>query len=205
MFTRTKRRSKPAATEAARKLEVTPTSVLSAHAATALDAYGQAGGPLATCDASARLFLVLSDAVETDGRSGIWTLHFLLPNRHGEAVATVSSQASARGGYVVTASYDVTRFPRPGTVEWELAQQPVMAEMFEDRWKARLARLGGLPVPFTDSPDAIEAMHATGAPLFSGGPVRLKGRTLPTGKPVWEAVISTGTYHVPFSPYRWAG
>ena len=115
---------------------------------------------------------------------------------------TVISAPNPRGNYIVTASYVIERFPRPGSIEWELAQQPIMAEMFESRWRGRLERLACLPNPFVDSPQAIEEMRAAGATLFSGGLLRLKGRTLPSGRPVWEAAISTGAYHVPLGPSR---
>ena len=195
MFGRTKRRN--AETQDPPSLGAHNVSAVAPTKASALQAYALANTQLAVLDADSRLYLILSDTIEADGRSAKWELYYLLPSRHGEAVATVITTATPGGDYIVTASFAIDRFPRPGTIEWELAKQPIMAEMFEGRWQARLDRLNGLPIPFIDSPQAIEDMHAAGAALFSGGLVRLKGRTLPAGRPVWEAAISTGVYHVP--------
>ena len=73
-----------------------------------------------------------------------------------------------------------------------------MINVVEQAWQARLERVVGLPLDFHDSTDAVQEMKGLGHPLFSGGPLRMKGRTLPSGISVWEAITPSEVVHSPF-------
>ena len=74
-----------------------------------------------------------------------------------------------------------------------------MVTIVEQAWQARIERILGLPVSFHDSTFAVEEMKSSGQPLFSGGALRLKGRTLPSGASVWEAITPSEVIHTSFA------
>lgn len=150
-------------------------------------------------DPSARLYLLLSDDVNSAGQAGEWRIMYLLPRLHGEAGFRVRAGLGGPGQVHEL----VTPYPEPGSTEDMLGSySPEGARINEMRWQKRLSMLRGLPIPFIEAAVAIEAMQSQGAILFSGGPLHLKGRMLPDTTAVWEATNSIGVWRVPLAAHR---
>lgn len=146
----------------------------------------------------ARLYLVLSADVNPSGLAPSWEFHYLFPDRHAEGRFTTRTASASTSGAAEVHSVVMT-FPQPGTPEHTMIQGGgYMTTIVEQAWQARLDRLLGLPTEFHDSTVAVDEMKALGYPLFSGGPLRMKGRRLPTDDTVWEAITPSEVVHTPF-------
>ena len=146
----------------------------------------------------ARMYLVLSAEVNPTGLASSWEFHYLFPERHAEGRFIVCTGSTSTTGQAELHSI-VMPFPQPGTPEHTMIQSGgYMYTIVEQAWQARLERILGLPTAFHDSTVAVDEMKQAGHPLFSGGALRLKGRTLPSGVAVWEAVTPTEIIHTPF-------
>lgn len=146
----------------------------------------------------ARLYLVLSAEVNPSGLANTWEFHYIFPERHAEGRFMLRSGTSSESGQAELHS-TVTPFPMPGTPEHTMAQSGgYMITIVEQAWQARLERIDGLPIEFHDSTEAVEDMQRGGHPLFSGGLLRMKGRTLPSGESVWEAITLSEIVHSAF-------
>jgi hypothetical protein len=146
----------------------------------------------------ARMYLVLSADVNPSGLAPTWEFHYIYQERHAEGRFTSRTGAASTSGEAQVHTV-VTPFPVPGTPEHTMVQSGgYMITIVEQAWQARLDRIMGLPTEFHDSTEAVEEMKQQGHPLFSGGPLRMKGRTLPSGSSVWEAVTAAEVVHTPF-------
>ena len=146
----------------------------------------------------ARMYLVLGTDVAPSGLAPSWEFHYIYPERHAEGRFTART-ASASSSDRAELHSVLTPFPQPGTPEDVMRQNGgYMLHLVEQAWQARLERILGLPVEFHDSIEAVEEMERSGHPLFSGGPLRMKGRTLPSGHAVWEAITTIEVIHTPF-------
>ena len=56
----------------------------------------------------------------------------------------------------------------------------------------------GFPSSSTTRSKRWRKWQRSGHTLFSGGPLRMKGRTLPSGQSVWEAITPAEVIHTPF-------
>jgi hypothetical protein len=169
-------------------------------ATTARLAFAIADGVALSRSPDARLYLVLSDAVNRDGLADEWQFHYMFPSLQAEASLTVQSATAAAngaGGLYVR----MTQFPAPGTAEHALAETggTYMSMVMKQKWEERLERIAPLPSHFVDSPLAVENLSASGRDLFTGGPIRLKGRTLPGGHAVWEVSTVELVFHADFA------
>ena len=146
----------------------------------------------------ARLFLVLSADVNPSGLAPSWEFHYIFPERHAEGRFITRTATSSVSGHAELHSV-VMPYPQPGTPEHTMIKSGgYMITIVEQAWQARLERIDGLPLEFHDSTEAVDEMKQHGHPLFSGGPLRMKGRTLPTGESVWEAITPSEVVHTPF-------
>lgn len=146
----------------------------------------------------ARLYLVLSADVNPSGLAPSWEFHYIYPERHAEGRFTTRTAEASTSGMAEVLSV-VKPFPQPGTPEHTMVQGGgYMITIVEQAWQARLERLLGLPHEFHDSTVAVDEMKGLGYPLFSGGPLRMKGRRLPTDETVWEAITPSEIVHTPF-------
>lgn len=169
----------------------------------AVEAFDVIRPHLDAIDAEARLYLVLGEDVRAGGLATLWRFLLLLPTQRSEVEATAVAEATG-AIYNVTFGVDVTPFPKPGSPEWALASMGSNGgAMLAEKWRDRVEKLPGLPVPFIDSSHAISVLNDRGANAFVGGSARLKGRMLPSGETVWEIANSFGEFHVPFDAALW--
>ena len=132
----------------------------------------------------ARLFLIVSDSVDVNGKSPQWQFHTLYPTLRAEAVWTVhpSDDRSHMVG-----SYRLWPVPEPGSSEYLLALvSPQIAVDQIAAWNDRLSRIKPLPHQFHDSSEVAAEFHNTVPNPFGSGTIRLKARRLPSGETVWE-------------------
>ena len=164
----------------------------------AVEAFAHVRAPAERYGDDARMYLVLGTDVAPSGLAPSWEFHYIYPERHAEGRFTTRT-ASASSSDRAELHSILTPFPQPGTPEDVMRQSGgYMLHIVEQAWQARLERILGLPVEFHDSIEAVEEMERSGHPLFSGGPLRMKGRTLPSGHSVWEAITTIEVIHTPF-------
>ncbi len=196
-------RKKPSSTAPALDITKPLVSTISAsvvlaegnHRPTAGEATKAVWPHIASWGPDARLFLILSDAVEADGRSSEWQFHALYPTLRAEALWTVHRSADHSQ---LIGSYRLVPVPEPGSSEYLLAQvSPQMAVDQVTAWRDRLSLIQPLPHQFYDSSEAAAEFQKAIPNPFGSGPIRLKARRLPTGQTVWES-RGIDLYQFPF-------
>ena len=146
--------------------------------------------------ADARIYLIISDSVASDGSADDWQFYALFPTLRAEG--TWKLGASEDGASAILSS-QISPFPEPGTTEYLMAQiSPQLVRDQQQAWDLRLSLIAPLPHPFVDSPSVVAALQRHEPTAFAFGPTRLKARSLPTGEAVWEWV-GKEMLHVPFT------
>ena len=151
-------------------------------------------------DHCARLYLVLGEQVNPSGLAPSWQFFYLFPERRWEAQFTTRTGDGSVSGRAELV-HVVNSFPATASTEATMMAVggSYMTNLVEQAWQDRIDRLQGLPVDFCDSSDAVAVMGLGGFGLFGSGTVRMKGRTLPTGAPVWEVTTPTDVIHTAFA------
>ena len=140
---------------------------------------------IASWGPDARMFLILSDSVDTHGRSAEWQFHTLYPQLQAEALWTVHDSSDQTQ---LVATYRLVPVPEPGSSEYLLAQiSPQIAVDQIAAWRDRLSLIQPLPHRFYDSNEAAAEFHRQVPSPFGSGPIRLKARRLPSGPTIWES------------------
>ncbi len=143
----------------------------------------------------ARIYLIVSDALRSDGSADDWEFHVLFPTLRAEGTWKLGPSQDGASSILST---KVAPVPEPGTTEFLMAQisQQLVIDINE-AWDLRIRMIAALPDEFVDSPAVAAALERAEPMAFAFGPIRLKARTLPTGEPVWEWA-SNDVLHVPF-------
>ncbi len=143
----------------------------------------------------ARIYLIISDALRSDGYSDEWEFHVLFPMLRAEGTWKLGPSEDGASSILSTR---VAPVPEPGTTEYLMAQisQQLVIDLNE-AWDLRIRMIAALPEKFVDSPAVAAALERAEPMAFAFGPIRLKARTLPTGEAVWEWA-SNDVLHVPF-------
>ncbi len=143
----------------------------------------------------ARIYLILSDAVRSDGFADEWEFHVLFPALRAEGIWRLGPSEDGESSILSTR---VAPVPEPGTTQFVMAQisQQLVIDLNE-AWELRLGMIVALPEEFVDSPSVAAAIERAEPMAFAFGPIRLKARTLPTADAVWEWA-SNEVFHVPF-------
>lgn len=166
------------------------------HLPTAAEASRWVWPHIASWGHDARLFLIVSDSVDVNGRSPQWQFHTLYPTLRAEAVWAVYSSDDR---LQMLGSYRLWPVPEPGSSEYLLAQvSPQIALDQVAAWIDRLSRIKPLPHQFHDSSEAAAEFNKTVPNPFGSGPIRLKARRLPSGETVWEH-SGIDLYRFPFA------
>jgi hypothetical protein len=143
----------------------------------------------------ARIYLIVSDALRSDGYADEWEFHVLFPTLRAEGTWKLGPSEDGASSILST---KVSPVPEPGTTEFLMAQiSPQLRIDVNEAWDLRLRLIAPLPDAFVDSPSVAAAIERAEPMAFAFGPIRLKARTLPTGDPVWEWA-SNDVLHVPF-------
>ena len=206
MFGRGKKRSDQALASGTTPLRATIDDVIAAklpnQPVSAREAIGCADDVARRYAKDARLFLVLSDEVNTNGLAPNWQFHYMFPVMHAEGVFTVRTGAHSTTGRAELHVL-LTPVPVPGSSEHQMVRTggPYMSLVMEQKWQERLERIIALPTDFHDSSEAVLSMSSLGHDPFSGGTLRMKARTLPDRKSVWETVTPNGVVQTPFGPW----
>lgn len=144
----------------------------------------------------ARIYLIISDAVRSDGFADEWVFHVLFPSLRAEGIWKLGPSEDGASSILSTR---VVPVPEPGTTEFLLAQiSPQLMVGRNEAWDLRLQLIVALPEEFVDSPAVAAAIERVEPMAFAFGPIRLKARTVPTGEPVWEWA-NNDVFHVPFA------
>ena len=144
----------------------------------------------------ARIYLIVSDALRSDGFADEWEFHVLFPTLRAEGIWKLGPSEDGASSILSTT---VAPSPEPGTTEYLMAQiSPQVMIDLNNAWDLRLRLIAALPDEFVDSPSVAAAIERAEPMAFAFGPIRLKARTLPTGDPVWEW-SSNDVLHVPFA------
>ncbi len=143
----------------------------------------------------ARIYLIVSDALRSDGSADDWEFHVLFPTLRAEGTWKLGPSEDGASSILST---KVAPVPEPGTTEFLMAQisQQLVIDLNE-AWDLRTRMIAALPDEFVDSPAVAAALERAEPMAFAFGPIRLKARTLPTGEAVWEWA-SNDVLHVPF-------
>ena len=169
----------------------------SVDAFTAAEAVELSGRDISQYGDDARRFLLLSNSVRRDGRASEWEVHVLYPKLEAEGIWRVTGES---GGVPAMLHGRLAPTLEPGTTEYLLAQvSPQIALDQKAGWDDRVSMIAPLPMNLVDSPLVVAAMEQLYPELFLTGPIRLKGRRLPTGEAVWEHK-GVEMMHVTFSP-----
>ena len=143
----------------------------------------------------AQIYLIISEAVRSDGFADEWEFHVLFPTIRAEGTWRLGP---SEDGASTILSTEVAPVPEPGTTEFLMAQiSPQLRIDVNEAWDLRLRLIVALPDEFVDSPSVAAAIERVEPMAFAFGPIRLKARTLPTGDPVWEWA-GNNVLHVPF-------
>ncbi len=144
----------------------------------------------------ARIYLIISDTVRSDGSADDWQFHALFPTLQAEGTWKLGPSEDGASSIL---SSKVSPVPEPGTTEFLMAQiSPRLIRDQQQAWDLRLSLLAPLPEQFVDSPSVVAALEQNEPMTFAFGPIRLKARTLPTGESVWEWA-GNEVLHVPFA------
>ncbi len=143
----------------------------------------------------ARIYLIVSDALRSDGYADEWEFHVLFPTLRAEGTWKLGPSEDGASSIL---SSRVAPVPEPGTTEFLMAQisQQLVIDL-NQAWDLRIRMIAALPDEFVDSPAVASALERAEPMAFAFGPIRLKARTLPTGEAVWEWA-SNDVLHVPF-------
>lgn len=146
--------------------------------------------------ADARIYLIISDTVRSDGSADDWQFYALFPTLRAEGTWKLGASEDGESSIL---SSKVSPFPEPGTTEYLMAQiSPQLVRDQQLAWDLRLTLIAPLPHPFVDSPSVVAALQRHEPTVFAFGPARLKARSLPTGEAVWEWA-GKEVLHVPFA------
>lgn len=144
----------------------------------------------------ARVYLIISDTVRSDGYGDDWQFHVLFPTLRAEGLWKLGSSGDGASSIL---SSRLAPLPEPGTTEYLMAQiSPQLERDQQQAWDLRLNLIVPLPDRFVDSPSVADALQRNEPTAFAFGPIRLKARSLPTGEAVWEWA-GNEVLHVPFA------
>ena len=143
---------------------------------------------------TARLIAVASgEDISSRGTASSWVFAFLLAERRGRAWFSFKPS-----------DYDDAEAPllldeqiRPfGSAQQGAALPP---EVRADLWQTILDKFPPLPVPFRDSPEAVQALSEQGVNFGAGDTsMTLTSKVLPSGEAVWQITSYDETYTTPF-------
>jgi hypothetical protein len=152
-------------------------------------------------DPQARWVRVASgDYISDEGLSNQWSFRFDLPQQRAEAIVRVAADPAGSPQPVLCREL-VHPFPEPESqlAAW-LEQGAVSQDFVNEHWQWRLDNHPALPIPFSDSPDAVRALREQGVNFISGDDeMVLSGEVLPDGQAVWRIIEYGVEYQTPFA------
>lgn len=171
---------------------------------TARQAFAVVAPVAAQYDPEARLVRVSSgENISYLGTASSWEWVFLLPNRRARALFRTELRLDPQTG-LPDANYLVERimpFPEAGAVVAQMRGAGTMTDAtINQAWQQELLARPPLPIPFRDSPEAVQSLSAQGADFVdSDDPLSLTSKLLANGDAVWSVLIEDDEYQTPFA------
>lgn len=172
---------------------------------TALEAFRILSPIAMSHDRQAFMTMIVSgEDIDAAGRSYSWEFLFHFPVQEATGVLSVHLDPAGleedREEFCITE--EITPLAKAGGfLESIFEKNPVFRSVFTKKQKSDLARKPALPVPFRDSPEAVNDIASRGVDFAAGDShTVLTGEIATTGEAVWKAVAFDVEYRTHFLP-----